>query len=79
MTGPTGVAVRRRFLPVSYSDHQSSGIRFARASTVAAIQLPTACATVCANVAVCAPCNVSPGIGLNTVVLDGGGAADNGA
>ena len=78
MTGPTGVAVRRRFLPFSYSDHRSSGIRFARASTVAAIHLPTACATVCANVAVCAPCNVSPCAGLNTAVPDGGGAADNG-
>ena len=55
MTGPTGVAVRRRFLPFSYSDHRSSGIRFARVSTVAAIHMPAACVTVCATVAVRAP------------------------
>ena len=52
---------------------------FDRASTVPALESPTAFATAFANASVFGPSDVSSGIELNTTALDGGGSAANGA
>ena len=79
MAGAADATVRNRFFHGGYLDHRYIGICFARTSTVAATQSPTACAIVCAHAAVCDRFRVSPGIDLNTVVVGGGGAAATGA